>query len=292
MGRAYAKHAGETDAVADAVRDHYRPAFATDAVAPTDVSAAVALADRLDTLAGCFGVGLEPSGAADPYALRRACIAVLRTLLDKGVADPRYAKLDLLELLDAARGGYTIPLEKDAATTLSALTVFATERLRGLITSTTSGAVADAVVTDAASTAREALVRHPVYALARARALHAVVTEAQPWLAQAKTVAKRLSGISKQSSPVLHAASDFDKPDDAAIVKVVEDVDRLTRELHDEASVRQALAAAGALAERVDAIFVTTLVNDPADAKTPSRLELLSFGAQCMLRLADFSRLG
>jgi glycyl-tRNA synthetase beta chain len=291
MGRAYAKHAGEADAVADAVRDHYRPAFATDAVAPSDVSAAVALADRLDTLAGCFAVGLEPSGAADPYALRRACIAVLRTLLDKGQADARYAKLDLLALLERARAGYTAPLEKDAATMLATLAPFATERLRGLLASATSSAVADAVVTDTAPAAPDALVRHPVHGLARARALHAVVSEAQPWLGQAKTVAKRLSGISKQSKPVFHAAADFEKADDAAIVKVVHDLDALTRELVDEAGVRKALAATGELAQRVDAIFVATLVNDPADAKTPARLELLSYGAQCMLRLADFGRL-
>jgi glycyl-tRNA synthetase beta chain len=291
MGRVYAKHAGEADVVADAIRDHYKPAFATDGVAESDVAACVALADRLDTLAGCFGVGLEPSGTADPYALRRACIAVLRTLLEKGATDPRYAKLDLLELLDEARDGYTIPLEKDAPKTLDALAVFATERLRGLIAAATSNAVADAVVIDGAPTAPNALVRHPVYALARARALQTVVTEAQPWLGQARTVAKRLSGISKQSSPVLHPASHFEKPDDAGIVKVIEDTDRLTRELHDETAVRGALAAAGELAQRIDAIFVNTLVNDPADAKTPARLELLSFGASCMLRLADFSRL-
>ena len=296
MGRAYAKHAGEVDAVADAVRDHYRPAFATDAVAPSDVSACVALADRLDTLAGCFAVGLEPSGAADPYALRRACIAVLRTLLDKGQTDTRYAKLDLLTLVEEARVGYGLtmdkPLEKDAAATLATLAPFATERLRGIIATATSNAVADAVVIDGAPTSDTALVRHPVYALARAKALHAVVKEAQPWLGQAKTVAKRLSGISKQSAPVFHVAADFDKPDDAAIVKVVHDVDGLTRELWDEAAVRKALAAAGELAQRVDAIFVSTLVNDPKDDKTPARLELLSYGAQCMLRLADFSRLG
>ena len=91
---------------------------------------------------------------------------------------------------------------------------------------------------------------------------------------------------------VASVAADFDKPDDAAIVKVVHDVDGLTRELWDEAAVRKALAAAGELAQRVDAIFVSTLVNDPKDDKTPARLELLSYGAQCMLRLADFSRLG
>jgi glycyl-tRNA synthetase beta chain len=292
MARAYAKHAGEADAVADALRDHYRPTFATDDVAASDISAAVALADRLDTLAGCFAVGIEPSGAADPYALRRACIAVLRTLLEKGSGDARYARLDLLGLLDSARAGYSIALDKDAPTALTVLSVFANERLRGLLATATSSAVADAVVIDGAPLAPDALVRHPVYAVARARALHAVVKEAQPWLAQARTVAKRLSGISKQSAPVLHAASDFQKQDDAAIVKVVQDLDHLTRDLQDEPSVRKALAATEELAQRVDAIFVNTLVNDPADANTPARLELLSYGAQCMQRLADFSRLG
>ncbi len=292
MGRAYAKRAGEPDAVADAVRDHYRPAFATDAVAPSDVSAAIALADRLDTLAGCFAVGLEPSGAADPYALRRACIAVLRTLMDKGQPDARYASLDLISLLTSARAGFTAKLEKDGDATLAALAPFVTERLRGLLAASTSNAVADAVVIDADPTSKGALVRHPAHALARAKALHAVVAEAQPWLAQAKTVAKRLSGISKQSAPVFHDAAEFDKPDDAAIVRVVHDVDALTKQLRTEAEVRKALAATGELAQRVDAIFVSTLVNDPSDAKTKARLELLSYGAQCMLRLADFSRLG
>ena len=69
-------------------------------MAPDDVSATVALADRLDTLAGCFAVGLAPTGAADPFALRRACIGALRTLLDRG-----YAKLSFADLVGAAYDG-------------------------------------------------------------------------------------------------------------------------------------------------------------------------------------------
>ena len=84
MGRAYALAQNEPREIADAIRDHYRPLGAQDEVAPADVSAAVALADRLDTLAGCFAVGLAPTGAADPFALRRACIGALRTILDRG----------------------------------------------------------------------------------------------------------------------------------------------------------------------------------------------------------------
>ena len=88
--------------MADAIRDHYRPVGAQDDVAPDDVSGVVALADRLDTLAGCFAVGLAPTGAADPFALRRASIALLRTLLDRGVTHRAYARLPLPELVAAA----------------------------------------------------------------------------------------------------------------------------------------------------------------------------------------------
>jgi glycyl-tRNA synthetase beta chain len=304
MGRAYARYGGEPDAVADAIRDHYRPIGAQDSVAPDDVSAIVALADRLDTLAGCFAIGLEPTGAADPYALRRACIATLRTLLDKGVANPHYAKLDLFAMVRHAYEGYGEKLHPQGPPSSDGprsrnevedkLEVFAQERLRGLIASATSAAVADAVLAGVCFVdgQERAVARHPVYALAKARALHAVVGERQPWLEKAKMVAKRLAGISKEAEPVPHPKNFSGKPHDETIVNVVTDVDEMTRALFDELTIRRALAGAEKLAEDVDAIFTTTLVNDPADPKTKERLEVLSYGARCMLRIADFSRLG
>ena len=296
MGRAYAKFAGEADLVADAVRDHYRPVGADDGVAPSDGSAVVALADRLDTLAGCFAIGLEPTGAADPYALRRACIAVLRTLFEKGTANPRYARLNLHELVAFAYEQYAKngkPLPGTAEEVATKVTAFAGERQRGLLANASSNAVADAVLAGHAEVGGNVagVASYPVYALAKSRALQAVIASGASWLAKAKTVAKRLSGISKESAPVLHPASAFPRPDDAAIVKVVEDCDRMTKELYDEPTVRRALAATEELAERIDAIFVSTLVNDPKDPTTPQRLELLSYGARCMLRIADFSKL-
>ena len=118
-----------------------------------------------------------------------------------------------------------------------------------------------------------------------------MVDEKQPWLEKARTVGKRLSGISKDAAPVLHAPDTFKKDDDAAIVDVVRKADERTRSLTDEPSVRVAMAGTEELAARIDEIFLRTLVNDPADPLTPRRLELLSYGAQCMLRIADFSRL-
>jgi glycyl-tRNA synthetase beta chain len=285
MGRVYALHAGEPAEVANAIRDHYRPIGAEGAVASDDVSACVALADRLDTLAGCFAVGLSPTGAADPFALRRACIAMLRTLLDRSKVNAAYAKLSLSDLYAWAYESLAgKKLDLSQADTVAKLRDFTFERLRGLVASATSSHVADAVCSGG-------VLDHPVYALARAKGVHSAVTEGKAWLDKARTVAKRLSGISKESKPVLHPKDAFEKQDDAVIVDVVVKVDASTRELHTEAAVSAALSQTEDLAARLDDIFTRTLVNDPADARTPKRLELLSYGAQCMLRIGDFSKL-
>ncbi|MDB4945369.1 MAG: Glycyl-tRNA synthetase beta chain [Labilithrix sp.] len=286
MGRAYALNAGEPADVADAIRDHYRPIGAEGAVAASDVSACVALADRLDTLVGCFAVGLSPTGAADPFALRRACIAILRTLAERGAASPAYASLALPDLFGWAYDGLADKkLDLSREDTLAKLRDFTAERLRGLLASQTSSHVADAIFAGGA-------LDRPAHALARARAVHGAVTEGKPWLAQARTVAKRLSGISKESTPVLHDKAVFEKADDAVIVDVVARVDAATRDLTTEAAVTAALGQAEDLAARLDDIFTRTLVNDPADARTAQRLELLSYGARCMMRIGDFSKLG
>ncbi len=100
MGRWYALQEGIDPAVADAIRDHYRPQGAEDGVPTELVSAVVAIADRVDTLVGCFGIGLVPSGSADPFALRRAALGIIRIALE-GPID-----IDLRQLLDQAYAAY------------------------------------------------------------------------------------------------------------------------------------------------------------------------------------------
>jgi glycyl-tRNA synthetase beta chain len=285
MGRAYATFAKEPPEVANAVRDHYRPIGADGPVAEDDVSACVALADRLDSLVGCFAVGLSPTGATDPFALRRACIATLRTLVESTKRNPAYASLGLGELFGHAYDGLEgkkLDLSKEDTT--KKLREFTSERLRGLLGAQSSNAVADAVCASGD-------LDHPAHAMARAKALHRAVADGGAWLDKARTVSKRLSGISKEAKPVLHGKEAFEKPDDHGIVDVVAKVDALTKALTTEEAVSAALAGAEDLAARLDDIFTRTLVNDPNDARTPKRLELLSYGAQCMLRIADFSRL-
>ncbi len=82
MGRYYALQSGETNEVAQAIGDHYLPAFSGDRLATQAVGKVVALADRLDTLTGIFATGLKPSGNKDPFALRRAALGLVRILLD------------------------------------------------------------------------------------------------------------------------------------------------------------------------------------------------------------------
>ncbi len=137
MGRAYALAQGVSPDVADVIKTHYMPRGAADATAPTDAGALVAIADRLDTLVGCFAVGLVPTGAADPYGLRRACLGVLRTVLDRGF------DLRLGDAFRAAYDGYAgVKLDLGREDLVSKLGEFFADRLRGLLEAQTP---ADAV---------------------------------------------------------------------------------------------------------------------------------------------------
>ena len=100
MGCEYARRDGEPEAVAAAIGEVYLPRFADDAIPATAAGRAVAVADKLDTLAGIFGIGQAPSGDKDPYALRRAALGVLRIIIEAGL------DLDLDEMLEAAFEGY------------------------------------------------------------------------------------------------------------------------------------------------------------------------------------------
>ena len=100
MGCEYARRDGEPEAVAAAIGEVYLPRFADDAIPATPAGRAVAIADKLDTLAGIFGIGQAPSGDKDPYALRRAALGVLRIIIEAGL------DLDLDEMIEAAFEGY------------------------------------------------------------------------------------------------------------------------------------------------------------------------------------------
>jgi glycyl-tRNA synthetase beta chain len=84
MGGYYAAHSGEDPAVSQAIKEHYRPAFAGDDLPASELGAVIAVADKLDTILGCIGVGLIPSGSEDPYGLRRNALGIIQIFLDRG----------------------------------------------------------------------------------------------------------------------------------------------------------------------------------------------------------------
>lgn len=137
MGRYYALDAGEPQTVADALAEQYQPAYAGAAIASSRAGQTLALADRLDTLAGIFAINRRPSGDRDPFALRRAALGVLRTLIEAGI------RLDLAALL---RSAVTLQPVAPPEDTNESLWMFHMERLRGYYADLGfDGAVFDAV---------------------------------------------------------------------------------------------------------------------------------------------------
>ncbi|MDH3201570.1 MAG: glycine--tRNA ligase subunit beta [Myxococcales bacterium] len=141
MGRWYGLREGIDPAVADAIRDHYRPQGADDLVPDQVVGAIVAVADRIDTLVGCFGIGLVPSGSADPFALRRAALGIVRIALE-GPID-----VDLRKIIDQAYAQYAGDAElAPADQTRTALDEFFRGRIRVLARDHYEGDVVDACI--------------------------------------------------------------------------------------------------------------------------------------------------
>lgn len=104
MGGYYARLAGHSDAIADAVRDHYKPQGPADTVPTAPVTVAVALADKLDTLVGFFAIDEKPTGSKDPFALRRAALGVIRSVLENGARLPLETQFtSALAAIDADR---------------------------------------------------------------------------------------------------------------------------------------------------------------------------------------------
>ena len=137
MGREYARIAGENAEVAEAIFEHYLPRFAEDSIPVSDIGAIVGIADKLDTIVGCFGVGLIPTGTADPYALRRQCLGIINIIAG------RQYKISLTETIHKAIALLKEKLTRPVAEVSNDVLNFFSVRLSNLLTS--QGYPADAV---------------------------------------------------------------------------------------------------------------------------------------------------
>ena len=278
MGGYYAKHDGETQAVALAIEDHYKPRFAGDALPRNAVGRVVALADKLETLAGLFSIGQAPTGDKDPFALRRHALGVIRMLMDT-TGIPLALPLDTLLRNAFAAFPHAAPEARDA------LSNFFYERLAGVLREQGgSAAEVDALL------ARRSPELDRVLAQLQAVRHFAALPEA-PALASAN---KRVGNILKKADVAVAAAFDdtlLQEPAERALAQALRTIEpEADRALHrgDYTASLQALAA---LKAPVDAFFDSVMVNADDMALRLNRLALLGSLQRAMNRVADLSRL-
>ena len=282
---------GQWEGVARAVRWHYHPLSVEEEAAPkgavegsaATVFGAVSLADKLDSVAGYFGLGLAPTGSSDPYGLRRAAQGAVRVLLDFWHAGPDEKRPSLRRLVAAAISGYEGHLKRPAAEVERELEAFFLDRLRYVLVA--RGYPADEVESVLGARDPDAL-DDPHEAWLRLKALHRVRSEAHEdfeHLAVAFKRAKNILGEQKAAAV------------DAGLL-----IEAAERELH--AAVARLSAANGAYEGRlralaglrapVDRFFDDVLVMAEDEKIRANRLGLLSQALSLFYRIADISKLG
>ena len=276
MGRYYALHDGEPQAVADAIETHYRPRFAGDTLPASPLACVVALADKLETLAGLFGIGQQPTGDKDPYALRRQGLGVLRILAERDLP------LALSALVEAAFAAFDASWKLTQAQ--AGLMGFFFDRMRGYFAeSGYSTNEVDAVL--ALKPDRVDLIPRQLEAVK----LFNRLPEA-PSLAAAN---KRIGNILRKAQ---HVLPDFDPgllveaPEQAlaaafAHARTQADARYATQ---DYAGMLQTLAG---LKEPVDAFFDAVMVMTEDARLRDNRVALLAQLHNTMNRVADISKL-
>ncbi len=278
MGRYYARANGESDAVASALYEQYLPRFAGDAIAASAAGRALALADRLDTITGIFAIGQPPSGSKDPFALRRASLGVLRTLIEGGL------DLNLAELVAAAAAAQ--PLDKPQGDGGKQALTYILERLEGYYRdSGIAHAYLLAVVESGAQNPLDIDTR------VKAVAAFAELPEAAALAAANKRVANILAKQPAGDSLATLDTALLSEPAERALSDQLQALRPRLDELLAGRDYRAALTALAALQAPVDAFFDEVMVNCDDLAVRANRIALLAELRRQFLSIADISQL-
>jgi glycyl-tRNA synthetase beta chain len=272
MGGYYARAQGESDAVADAIRDHYKPVGQGDDVPTAPVTVAVSLADKLDTLAQFFAAGMPPTGSKDPFALRRAAIGFLSLLLQNDL------RCSLKGMLVATGAGASFAILEE----------FLIDRLK--VQQREAGVRHDLIDAVFSLGGEDDLVR----LLARVKALQAYISTAEGanLLAAYKRAANILKG-SDPVSPVLDTARDalMADPADIALLGALDIAEPQAKKALEAEQFEDAMAALATLRAPIDRFFEEVMVNDEDAAKRAFRLGLLARFRDAVSQVADFSKI-
>ncbi|MDN5500041.1 MAG: glycine--tRNA ligase subunit beta [Shewanella sp.] len=277
MGMHYARLDGETEAVALAMEEQYKPKFSGDTVPTAAVSCAVALADKLDTLVGIFGIGQAPKGAADPFALRRAAIGVLRIIVDNKLP------LDLVTLIAKAQELHGTNLSNANAS--DEVLEFLMARFRAWYQD--KGIDVDVILAVLARRpTRPADFDSRINAVSHFRSL-----EASSALAAAnKRVSNILAKVEGELPTAINSALLAETAEQALAAKLAELQPQLAP-LFANADYQQALTLLSSLRESVDQFFEYVMVMADDEALKNNRLALLNNLREQFLHVADISLL-
>ncbi|AAK03186.1 glycine--tRNA ligase subunit beta [Pasteurella multocida] len=277
MGMHYARHDGEDEEVAVALNEQYMPRFAGDELPKSLVASAVALADKFDTLTGIFGIGQQPKGSADPFALRRAALGALRIIVEKNLP------LDLAEIVKKSSALFGDKLTN--ANVVEDVVEFMLGRFRAWYQD--EGIAVDVI--------QAVLARRPTKPSdfdARVRAVsHFRALEAAEALAAAN---KRVSNILAKVEGELPANIDTTLCAEAAEKVLAEQVIALQAELAPlfaKGEYQVALDRLAALREPVDTFFDNVMVNAENPQLRQNRLAILNNLRNLFLQVADISLL-
>ncbi len=283
MGRIYAQKANETAEVAAAIEEHYQPVRSGGKLPETLVGSILAIADKIDSICGCFSVGLIPSGASDPYALRRQGIGIVQIILQKGFA------FSLPDLIDQALSLFGDTGSQQMRSTAQSVYTFLQNRMVHLLAE--EGYLRDVI---AAVVSVSADYVHDVWN--RVKALEHLKT--LPDFEPLAVAFKRVVNIIKQAekSEIENAARNVDEslfqhPSESKLFSDYQKVKQMVAEDLANGSFDKALINIASLRDAVDAFFEGVLVMSEDLRIRRNRLALLSHIAALFGGFADFSKI-
>ena len=274
MGGYYARHDGESQDVAFAIEDHYKPRFAGDVLPRNEVGVVVALADKLETLVGMFGIGNLPSGDKDPFALRRHALGVIRMLIEKDLA------LDVNKVIGDAASAFGDKISNVSV----ALSDFIFDRLAGSLRE--QGYSAQEI--DAVLALRPQRLGDVTRRLAAVRAFAAL-----PEAAALAAANKRIGNILKKAAEADPHVSEIllQEPAEIALYAAMKDLAPRANAQFEAGDYTASLQTLAALRAPVDAFFDGVMVNAQALDLRLNRQGLLKALHTTMNRVAELSRL-
>ena len=277
MGRYYAQAAGETEQVAQAIADHYRPRFAGDDTPASMVGKVVATADKLDTICGLFAVGQGPTGSSDPFALRRSAIGIL-AMLEDGL------EISLGKAIDAALAAYAEGgLEFDAAATRELVVDFFVTRTKVMLRD--AGIEADTIDAVLATGIEE-----PAEIIARARTLEDARANAKDTFDDLATAYARANNLRDAACGIDVDEALLTEHEHALACAITQAESQVAAALAAD-DYQAALADLAALRKPIDDFFDNVMVMDEDEAIRANHMRLLNRFVAVFANVADFGKM-